>query len=59
MINISFSVSKNCARRDKATIKVVYRLTDEVPYLFAYCALFCPYLHKDKATKQITASGCV
>ena len=52
MINI-------CARRDKTTIKVVYRLTDEVPYLFAYCALFCPYLHKDKATKQITASGCV
>ena len=47
------------ARRDKTTIKVVYRLTDEVPYLFAYCALFCPYLHKDKATKQITASGCV
>ena len=45
------------ARRDKTTIKVVYRLTDEVPYLFAYCALFCPYLHKDKATKQITASG--
>ena len=47
------------ARRDKTTIKVVYRLTDEVPYLFAYCALFCPYLHKDKATKQITASGCL
>ena len=45
------------ARRDKTTIKVVYRLTDEVPYLFAYCALFCPYLHKDKATKQATAFG--
>ena len=59
MINISLSVSKNSARRDKTTIKVVYRLTDEVPYLFAYCALFCPYLHKDKATKQITASGCI
>ena len=59
MINISFSVSKNCARRDKTTTKVVYRLTDEVPYLFVFRALFCPYLHKDKATKQITASGCV
>ena len=59
MINISFSVSKNSARRDKTTIKVVYRLTDEVPYLFVFRALFCPYLHKDKATKQITASGCV
>ena len=47
------------ARRDKTTIKAVYRLTDEVPYLFAYCALFCPYLHKDKATKQITASGLI
>ena len=45
------------ARRDKTTIKVVYRLTDEVPYLFVFRALFCPYLHKDKATKQITASG--
>ena len=56
MINISFSVSKNSARRDKTTIKVVYRLTDEVPYLFVFRALFCPYLHKDKATKQITAS---
>ena len=49
----------NCARRDKTTIKVVYRLTDEVPYLFVFRALFCPYLHKDKATKQITASGCI
>ena len=51
MINI-------CARRDKTTIKAVYRLTDEVPYLFVFCALLCPYLHKDTATKQITASGC-
>ena len=45
------------ARRDKTTIKVVYRLTGKVPYLPVYCALFCPYLHKDKATKRATASG--
>ena len=24
-----------------------------------YCALFCPYLHKDKATKQATAFGLI
>ena len=47
------------ARRDKTTIKVVYRLTDEVPYLPVYCALFCPYLHEDKATKRATAFGLI
>ena len=47
------------ARRDKTTIKAVYRLTDEVPYLPVYCALFCPYLHKDKATKRATAFGLI
>ena len=42
MINICFfSLKKNSARRDKTTIKVVYRLTDEVPYLFVFRALFC------------------
>ena len=35
----------------------MYRLTGKVPYLPVYCALFCPYLHKDKATKQATAFG--
>ena len=47
------------ARRAKTAIIAAYRRTDEVPYLPAYCALFCPYLHKDKATKQATASGCI
>ena len=46
-----------CARRDKTTIKAVYRLTDEVPYLFVFRALLCPYLIGNKATKQITAFG--
>ena len=57
MINISFSVSKkNCARRDKTT-KSSVSTHGKVPYLFVFRALFCPYLHKDKATKQITAFG--
>ena len=58
MINFLFQSQKIVPAVTKL-LKAVYRLTDEVPYLFAYCALFCPYLHKDKATKQITASGCI
>ena len=58
MINFLFQTQKIVPAVTKL-LKAVYRLTDEVPYLFVFRALFCPYLHKDKATKQITASGCV
>ena len=50
MINI-------CARRAKTATGAAYRRTEKVPYLPVYCALFCPYLHKDKATKQATDFG--
>ena len=46
-----------CARRAKTATGAAYRRTGKVPYLPVYCALFCPYLHKDKATKQATAFG--
>lgn len=46
-----------CARRAKTALMQCINATEKVSYLFAYCALFCPYLHKDKATKQITAFG--
>ena len=45
------------ARRAKTATGAVYRRTGKVPYLPVYCALFCPYLHKDKATKRATAFG--
>ena len=50
MINIFFfSLKKNSARRDKTTIKVVYRLTDEVPYL---CVVSCPILYECKPVRR-------
>ena len=45
------------ARRAKTALMQRIDARLKVPYLPVYCALFCPYLHKDKATKRATAFG--
>ena len=57
MINISFSVSKIVPAVPKLQLLQHIDARLKVPYLPVYCALFCPYLHKDKATKRATAFG--
>lgn len=50
-------INNICARHAKTAFMQCVDAWLKVPYLFVFRALFCPYLHKDKATKQTTAYG--